>query len=412
MKLHHTILFVFLFTLLACQPGGFQKFGSTLDNTFDNTYNSSSSQKQFTVATPIRVIPNGEQLKQLQRFLINKGYNLGAVDGIGGRKTTGAIKAYQRANGLNVDGIASFQLLNHLDGGVPGKNAILSSVTEGTIADRCVKSGNGQLTALKNALFESITSDLEIDISSYLAGFCVPADQTKLAKLYIFLVTEGVIHSRLATTKYYNLVSVFEKAGVELAVNRDGLRRSTEALRGDVRKTAEDRMSGASALVSNSFEVEDNSEFQENLKSAYEQIDQNSQYKREARQLLSEVLTHSSSSTFYLARSAYTIDRLSNYFGINVRDGINVMEQAEIFLIQVGKNMKLAYFLLSKQTDLSDMLISSTYNIKALTEDIKDIPRTDSRQATLEVRKLKEEEGLTMDDMEIDFDRENTPRLA
>lgn len=45
-------------------------------------------------------------VKNLQRGLNTLGYNAGAVDGKFGRGTEDAVKAFQRANGLSVDGIA------------------------------------------------------------------------------------------------------------------------------------------------------------------------------------------------------------------------------------------------------------------------------------------------------------------
>ena len=45
----------------------------------------------------------------LQTLLNEKGYNVGAVDGIFGSATYSAVKAFQSANGLVVDGIAGYQ---------------------------------------------------------------------------------------------------------------------------------------------------------------------------------------------------------------------------------------------------------------------------------------------------------------
>ena len=45
-------------------------------------------------------------VKNLQEILIKSGYLDGTADGIFGAKTEAAVKAYQRAEGLTVDGIA------------------------------------------------------------------------------------------------------------------------------------------------------------------------------------------------------------------------------------------------------------------------------------------------------------------
>lgn len=61
----------------------------------------------------------GSDVKKLQEALINAGYSVGkaGADGIYGSATASAVKAYQKANGLSVDGIAGNQTLGKLYGG-------------------------------------------------------------------------------------------------------------------------------------------------------------------------------------------------------------------------------------------------------------------------------------------------------
>ena len=49
----------------------------------------------------------GEAVKEMQAILISKGYDLGkwGADGAFGKQTLAAIKAFQKAEGLKVDGI-------------------------------------------------------------------------------------------------------------------------------------------------------------------------------------------------------------------------------------------------------------------------------------------------------------------
>ena len=47
----------------------------------------------------------GTEVKKLQEQLNKLGYNCGKVDGIFGSRTESAVKAFQKANGLVVDGI-------------------------------------------------------------------------------------------------------------------------------------------------------------------------------------------------------------------------------------------------------------------------------------------------------------------
>lgn len=56
----------------------------------------------------------GEDVKTLQTNLTNAGYDVGGVDGIYGTKTANAVKQYQQANGLTVDGIAGSNTLAKL----------------------------------------------------------------------------------------------------------------------------------------------------------------------------------------------------------------------------------------------------------------------------------------------------------
>lgn len=53
----------------------------------------------------VRKGSTGEAVKELQKLLNQRGYNCGTADGIFGAKTEAAVKAFQKANGLSVDGI-------------------------------------------------------------------------------------------------------------------------------------------------------------------------------------------------------------------------------------------------------------------------------------------------------------------
>lgn len=57
---------------------------------------------------------SGEEVRQIQTKLKNWGYYNGSVDGIYGSKTYSAVKAFQKKNGLTVDGIAGPKTLSAL----------------------------------------------------------------------------------------------------------------------------------------------------------------------------------------------------------------------------------------------------------------------------------------------------------
>lgn len=53
-------------------------------------------------------------IKKVQRELNDLGYDCGKVDGVAGKKTKKAVKAYQKDYGLSVDGIIGKELLGSL----------------------------------------------------------------------------------------------------------------------------------------------------------------------------------------------------------------------------------------------------------------------------------------------------------
>ena len=57
----------------------------------------------------------GVDVTYLQQFIAAKGYGVGAIDGIFGIKTLEAVKAFQSANGLTVDGIVGTKTWSYID---------------------------------------------------------------------------------------------------------------------------------------------------------------------------------------------------------------------------------------------------------------------------------------------------------
>lgn len=57
-----------------------------------------------------------EENREIQKLLIDAGYNPGPADGLPGNKTKVAIRKYQAANGLPIDGEPSITLLDNLKG--------------------------------------------------------------------------------------------------------------------------------------------------------------------------------------------------------------------------------------------------------------------------------------------------------
>lgn len=61
----------------------------------------------------------GHAVRQVQNLLIEQGYLAGAADGVCGPQTVEAIKKFQKANGLEEDGICGDGTYAILSGGVP-----------------------------------------------------------------------------------------------------------------------------------------------------------------------------------------------------------------------------------------------------------------------------------------------------
>ena len=72
--------------------------------------------------TTLQYGSKGSDVKELQKYLNNNGYNLG-VDGDFGNKTLSAVKDYQKKNGLGVDGIVGDKTWGKLLGGNTSTNS-------------------------------------------------------------------------------------------------------------------------------------------------------------------------------------------------------------------------------------------------------------------------------------------------
>ena len=73
--------------------------------------------------TTVKRGSKGEDVRTVQRLLNAKGFSCGAADGIFGVKTEAAVKAFQKAKGLAVDGIVGAKTWNALlasGGNTPG----------------------------------------------------------------------------------------------------------------------------------------------------------------------------------------------------------------------------------------------------------------------------------------------------
>ena len=73
---------------------------------FGTAYTGEELSAPYVQTAVLKQGATGGEVKEIQRRLKNWGYYSGAVDGIYGKATVEAVKAFQRKNGLTPDGIA------------------------------------------------------------------------------------------------------------------------------------------------------------------------------------------------------------------------------------------------------------------------------------------------------------------
>lgn len=77
---------------------------SSLRESLDKTQSDSSSRKPYYKKYGVSKVKSRPTVKHIQLALKNAGYNPGGIDGKMGKETRSAIKSFQKANKLPVDG--------------------------------------------------------------------------------------------------------------------------------------------------------------------------------------------------------------------------------------------------------------------------------------------------------------------
>jgi hypothetical protein len=355
-------------------------------------------------------LQNGQYMRELQTLLQGLGFGTGGSDGIYGTRTAGAIRAYQKSRQVKVDGKPTRGLLERLrnddQSGTWSKTASRS-------LDPCLNNRSlGAVDRVVQRLYGVAMDSLPVSLDPYLTGLCTPQDRRALKRLYLYLVAQGALHSRLTLVKYDELVSVATRAGVDLGVREDAFRRSVETLDEDVIKMSAGGTSGLGPLMAH-YEPEEAESARillENLPQGYRQLQ--GDYRRQVRVLMAEALSHSVSATFYLGRGGYTVKRLTDFIDVENLDRDEIARQWAKILGDVRSALDLIYFIWDSREALSSMLLASTYSIKTLTQDIEDIPRIDQTETERELDRLREKNGLTLDEFEQQFQREQREQLA
>ncbi len=119
------------------KANGLVRDGKAGTKTLSLLYSATAAGAPPTVApaptaSPMETLRQGDvsgAVKDMQQRLINLGYLTGAADGKFGVQTYRALQAFQRANGLDVDGIAGAKTLARLNGGSGGSVPTLPPTT-------------------------------------------------------------------------------------------------------------------------------------------------------------------------------------------------------------------------------------------------------------------------------------------
>jgi GH24 family phage-related lysozyme (muramidase) len=102
----------------------------------------SNTSGPIKLSNPLRT---GDDVKQVQEALIKKGYSIEA-DGVFGPKTDQAVKAFQKAEGLTVDGIVGPQTLAKLTASSSGSNQKEEPVPQNTTPASSGTASSGNLS--------------------------------------------------------------------------------------------------------------------------------------------------------------------------------------------------------------------------------------------------------------------------
>lgn len=152
----------------------------------NTAYTNEQLTPPYVQTAVLRQGSNGGEVKELQRRLKEWGYYNGAVDGIYGKGTVEAVKAFQKKNGLKADGIAGIETYRAL--GMNDSVKVLENEKKGN-------SGSSS-----NASSNYTSSDL------YLLAKCIYAEAR--GESYTGQVAVGaVILNRVASSKFPNTIS-------------------------------------------------------------------------------------------------------------------------------------------------------------------------------------------------------------
>lgn len=417
------------------------KLGESISNMTGQDQAESESQpspEATAVSLGVRAQPrrvaNGPDMRRIQQGLYDRGFDPKGIDGKFGPGTSRAIAAYQKANGMRQTGQPTYDLLTSLsEGGSSGSSlAFIPNPFGPTGAGRPIAPGgagkepaveargagivgqcvgdrfDGDTTGISDRFVESIQAQLSETQQSYLVGLCLPKDLEGLRSAYLYLVATGTTHARMTQEKYLEMIDIYKNSGIDIAVQEDAFRRAVKTLDQDLSSIGEDRIAGIEQLLENYQEAEKASDglLQQFVRHA---DSVKAQYKARARSLMSDALSHSASTAFFLARSLYVGKGVAEFIRFDKPESSGLGGLGNLIsevTTNLSENMELATFVATKNDELMEMSKSSVAAVEILTTDHGEIGqlKVSMAKANDDLVQRRKSTDWTLDAFESEFE--------
>ena len=129
---------------------------------------------------------NADEVRRLQNALISAGYNVGSTgaDGIYGKNTAAAVRAYQQANGLTVDGIAGAKTQGALYGSAAVQTPFAGNNTAAWLSSgsASISGGTGAYPYAAYSPYSSYSPTVESSVPSSYPSYAESEDLIALRK--------------------------------------------------------------------------------------------------------------------------------------------------------------------------------------------------------------------------------------
>lgn len=130
---------------------------------------TSTATPKATTSTTLKLGDKGDAVKRLQQRLKDLGYLTGSVDGSFGQATEQAVRDFQAANGLTVDGKAGTRTQNVLYGSNAKKKTATTATAKPSSSSSSSSSSSGSSSSSSSSTASSYTNgrtDIYLDVNS------------------------------------------------------------------------------------------------------------------------------------------------------------------------------------------------------------------------------------------------------